>query len=128
MLYNASFNNNVLFGTTGSLSFQVGAGTSANDMVDIPQKALTGGKAGTSGGVTGADTPADVMATVIGSSDIAASQAAAVNAMKDIDVAIDKINAEHATYGVALNRFDATISGLSIANENTQGVMTLLEG
>ena len=41
-------------------------------------------------------------------------------AVKDIDVAIDKINSERATYGASQNRFDAIISNLAIANENTQ--------
>jgi flagellin len=60
------------------------------------------------------------MATVITAADIGASAAAATNAIKDIDVAIDKINSERATYGASQNRFDAIISNLAIANENTQ--------
>ncbi|NBQ86979.1 MAG: flagellin FliC [Betaproteobacteria bacterium] len=120
VLNNASFNNTALFGTTGSLSFQVGAGTTVDDVVDIPQQALSGGTAATSGSLTGASAPAAVLATVTDNADIAASQAAAVNAMKDIDAAIDRINAERATYGAALNRFEAIIANLAIANENTQ--------
>ena len=109
-----------MFGTTGTLDFQVGAGTTVNDVVQITQNALTGGTAGTSGGMTSGDTAADVMATVITGADIGASAAAATNAIKDIDVAIDKINSERATYGASQNRFDAIISNLAIANENTQ--------
>lgn len=116
----SAFNGTALFGTTGTLDFQVGAGTTANDVVQISQNALTGGTAGTSGAVTGASTAAVVMATVISAADIGASAAAATNAIKDIDVAIDKINSERATYGASQNRFDAIISNLAIANENTQ--------
>jgi len=120
VLNNASFNNTALFGTTGSMSFQVGAGTTADDVVDIAQQALSGGTAGTSGAVDSSDDPDVVLATVTDAADIAADQDAAVNAMKDIDVAIDFINAERATYGAALNRFEAVISNLAIANENTE--------
>lgn len=116
----SAFNGTALFGTTGTLDFQVGAGTTVNDVVQITQNALTGGTAGTSGGMTSGDTAADVMATVITGADIGASAAAATNAIKDIDVAIDKINSERATYGASQNRFDAIISNLAIANENTQ--------
>ena len=116
----SAFNGTALFGTTGTLDFQVGAGTTTNDVVQISQNALTGGTAGTSGAVTGASTAAVVMATVISAADIGASAAAATNAIKDIDVAIDKINSERATYGASQNRFDAIISNLAIANENTQ--------
>ena len=120
LLNDSAFNGTALFGTTGTLDFQVGAGTTTNDVVQISQNALTGGTAGTSGAVTGASTAAVVMATVISAADIGASAAAATNAIKDIDVAIDKINSERATYGASQNRFDAIISNLAIANENTQ--------
>mgnify|MGYP003347278169 CR=1 FL=1 len=92
----------------------------ADDVVNIPQQALSGGTGATSGSLTGASAPAAVLATVTDNSDIAASQVVAVNAMKDIDTAIDRINSERATYGAALNRFDAIVSNLAIANENTQ--------
>ncbi len=116
----SAFNGTALFGTTGTLDFQVGAGTTVNDVVQISQNALTGGTAGTSGGLTAADTAADVMETVITGADIGASATAATDAIKDIDIAIDKINSERATYGASQNRFDAIISNLAIANENTQ--------
>ena len=42
MLNVSAFNGTALFGTTGTLDFQVGAGTTTNDVVQISQNALTG--------------------------------------------------------------------------------------
>ena len=116
----SSFNGTSLFATTGTLNFQVGAGTTANDVVSISQNAMTGGAAAASGALTGASTAADTLATITGASDIAASAAASTNAIKDIDIALDKVNSERASYGAAQNRFDSVISTLQITNENTQ--------
>jgi flagellin len=120
VLGGSSFNGNSLFNSSTAFTFQVGAGTTTNDTVDLTRNALTGGTAGTSGAITGATAADAVMATVTTVSDIAASAAAATNAIKDIDVAIDKINSERANYGAAQNRFDSVISNLQISNENTQ--------
>lgn len=120
VLGGTSFNGTALFDSSTAFTFQVGAGTTTNDTVDITRNALTGGTAGTSGAITSATSADAVMETVTTVSDIAASAAAATNAIKDIDVALDKVNSERATYGAAQNRFDSVISTLQIANENTQ--------
>lgn len=120
VLGGSSFNGNALFDSSTAFTFQVGAGTSANDTVDLTRNALTGGTAGTSGAITGATAADAVLATVTTASDISASATAATNAIKDIDVAIDKVNSERANYGAAQNRFDSVISNLQISNENTQ--------
>ena len=49
---------------------------------------------------------------------MAASASSATNAIKDIDVALDKVNSERATYGAAQNRFESVISNLQISSEN----------
>ena len=113
-----TFNGTSLFTGSTSFSFQVGAGTTANDTVSVSRNQLSGGTAGTSGALTSSDTADKVLATITGVSDISASASAATNAIKDIDVALDKVNSERATYGAAQNRFESVISNLQISSEN----------
>ena len=114
-----TFNGTPLFTASTAFSFQVGAGTTSNDTVSITRNQLSGGTAGTSGNLDADnDTAAVVIATVTSASDIAASATAAQNAIKDIDIALDKINSERANYGAAQNRFQSIISNLQISAEN----------
>jgi flagellin len=113
-----TFNGTSLFTGSTSFAFQVGAGTTANDTVSVSRNQLSGGTAGTSGALTSSDTADKVLATITGVSDISASASAATNAIKDIDVALDKVNSERATYGAAQNRFESVISNLQISSEN----------
>ncbi|HET6435526.1 MAG TPA: flagellin [Xanthomonadaceae bacterium] len=113
-----TFNGTSLFTGSSSFAFQVGAGTTTNDVVSVTRNQLSGGTAGTSGALTSTDTAQDVLKTVTGTSDIAADATAATNAIKDIDIALDKINAERATYGAAQNRFESVIASLQISVEN----------
>src|SRR6478736_6277973 len=113
-----TFNGTSLFTGSPSFSFQVGAGTTANDTVSVSRNQLSGGTAGTSGALTSTDATDKVLATITTVSDISASASAATNAIKDIDVALDKVNSERATYGAAQNRFESVISNLQISSEN----------
>ncbi|HSR64392.1 MAG TPA: flagellin [Xanthomonadaceae bacterium] len=113
-----SFNGTSLFTGSTSFSFQVGAGTTANDVVSVSRNQLSGGTAGTSGALVSGDATDKVLATITSVSDIAADATAATNAIKDIDVALDKVNSERATYGAAQNRFESVISNLQISSEN----------
>jgi flagellin len=122
-LENGSFNGISLFGNTGTVDFQVGAGSSANDVVSVSQNALTGGTGGTSGALDpdpSVDTSDTVLTTITDVSAIDTDATAATNAIKDIDIALDRINSERATYGAAMNRFEAIISTLAVSIENTQ--------
>ncbi len=112
-----TFNGTALFTGSTSFSFQVGAGTTTNDVVAVSRNQLSGGTAGTSGGAA-ASTAADAIARVTSASDIAADATAATNAIKDIDAALDKINSERANYGAAQNRFESVIGSLQISAEN----------
>ena len=112
-----SFNGTALFTGSTSFSFQVGAGTTSNDVVSVSRNQLSGGTAGTSGGTAPA-TAADAIARVTSASDIAADATAATNAIKDIDAALDKVNSERANYGAAQNRFESVIGSLQISAEN----------
>lgn len=117
-----TFNGTSLFTGSTSFSFQVGAGTTANDSISVDRKQLSGGTAGTSGSLAASATAAVVIATVTGSagSKISGSSAtASTNAIKDIDAALDKLNGERANYGAAQNRFESVIGNLQITVENT---------
>jgi flagellin len=114
----ANFNGTALFSDSTAFAFQVGAGTTTNDTVNVTRNQLTAGVAAGTGTLTSASTAAVTIATVTGASDIAADATAATNAIKDIDVALDKINSERATYGAAQNRFESVISNLQVNVEN----------
>ncbi|HEY1069097.1 flagellin [Thermomonas sp.] len=113
-----TFNGTSLFTGSTSFAFQVGAGTTANDVVSVSRNQLSGGTAGTSGG-TAASSAADAIARVTSASAITGTDGtASTNAIKDIDVALDKLNSERATYGAAQNRFESVIGNLQISVEN----------
>jgi flagellin len=102
VLTGTKFNGNDLLSTGGTLTFQVGAGTTANiDTIDLATSDLTGGTgmaAVTSGGIT--------------------SASLATTALGNLDKAIDEITTARATFGATQNRFDAVISNLQVASEN----------
>ncbi|MBI5335637.1 MAG: flagellin FliC [Burkholderiales bacterium] len=135
------FNGTALFasGAASTLSFQVGAGTSEQDRIDIAGAVLGGGSAmGAAAAVSamsGGDSTdeANLMATVFGGWDgtngIAigggASAGTAVagtsqidDAINAIDKALDLINDKRASFGASQNRFDAVISNLQTNIEN----------
>lgn len=117
-----TFNGTALFTGSSSFSFQVGAGTTANDQIDVARNKLSGGTAATSGSIGSSASAADILATVTSSSGSKISGSdgtAARNAIKDIDKALDQVNSERAKYGAAQNRFDSVIANLQITVENT---------
>ncbi|MFN3310509.1 MAG: flagellin [Thermomonas sp.] len=115
-----TFNGTSLFTGSTSFSFQVGAGTTANDVVSVARNQLSGGTAATSGSLSSSSAANDVIKTITTASSISGADATnSTAAIKDIDVALDKINSERATYGAAQNRFDSVIGNLQITVENT---------
>lgn len=121
-----SFNNTKLFDSSQAFTFQVGANATTDDQVSVNRNNLTATSTTvTSGALTTTMTAADVLYVVStsttaanGGSDIGSTAAIAVNAIKDIDIALDKINSERAIYGATQNRFESVISNLQIAAEN----------
>ncbi len=117
------FNDTELFTASTAFAFQVGAGTNTStDQVTVTRNQLSAGTAAASGALTATSTAQDTMLTAttvskIGGTGVTATDA--LNAIAHIDVAIDKINSERATYGAAQNRFQAIISNLQVASENT---------
>jgi len=105
VLAGTTFNGKEILGAdAGTLTFQVGANTSANDSIDIATSDMTVDAKITT--VTGAS---------IGST---ANAAAIATVIQDIDTALDEINSQRAVFGASQNRFSAVITNLQTSVEN----------
>jgi flagellin len=114
VLGGTTFNGKSILGTeAGSLTFQVGANTTANDSIDIVTTDMTTAAeittvAGTYGSVD----------TTRAKIDSTADSAALATVINNIDDALDKVNSERATMGASQSRFDAVVASLQINIEN----------
>jgi len=90
----------VLGGDATSMTFQVGANTTSNDVLTIDGTDLT-----TNATVTAVTGSTATIAAAATSGDIA-------TVIDNIDSAIDEINNQRATFGATQSRFDAVISNL----------------
>ncbi|MCI1193647.1 flagellin FliC [Calidifontimicrobium sp. SYSU G02091] len=113
VLNGTTFNGEAIFTKTGSLEFQVGAGTTSNDRVSINL------------GTTSISADATLLAVttstaVIGnlSSTTAVAGTAIDAVIDDIDAALDTINSSRSVWGATQNRFEAVISSLQVNVEN----------
>ena len=99
----AQFNGKAILGADAGtdLEFQIGAGTTANDIISVTSTDMTA-EAGITD-VTGGDL-----------TDVANSK----EAMDNIDSLLTLVNGKRAEYGAVQNRFEAVISNLEIASEN----------
>lgn len=93
----------VLAADAGTLTFQVGAGTSADNRIDITTTDLTG----------------DATVTAVTGGDLT-SAANARTAMTNIDTALGTLNTQRANLGSVQNRFQFAIDNLQISGENIQ--------
>ncbi|MFN3812279.1 MAG: flagellin [Roseateles asaccharophilus] len=94
----------------GTQTFQVGANTTDNDVVDVVTTDMTA--ASDIKAVAGDDNQGTNRASIIG-------DAAALKTVVDnIDKAINLVSGERATLGAAQNRFEAVISNLQVSVEN----------
>ncbi len=84
---------------TGGLEFQVGTGTGDEDRIAVTIEAMDSASLGVDG--TSVSTQQD-----------------ASDALDAIDQAIDQVSAQRSDLGAASNRFDSTITRLSVAAEN----------
>ena len=101
-LAGTTFNGINILGTgAGTLTFQVGAGTTANDSIAVTTTRL--------------DNAASITAVTGGS---ITSASTANTAMTNIDTAIDAVTSERANYGAAQNRFESAITVLQVSSEN----------
>ncbi len=102
VLAGTSFNGVAMLGANaGAQAFQVGAGTTANDVITVTTTNLTAN--------------ATITAVTGGNITTAALSTTAIN---NIDAAITTIATERAMYGAAQNRFDSVIGNLQISAEN----------
>jgi flagellin len=90
----------LLDGSATSVSFQVGAGGTANDRI----------------AVSGVDASASGLS--IGSADITTA-ANAQSALATLDTAIDSLTGLRADFGTAQNRLESTVRSIAVAVENT---------
>lgn len=95
---NTMFNGKAVIGASaGAFTFQVGAGTTANDTISATTSDLTGVYAG--GDIT--------------------TSTNATTAMGALSTAIDALNTSRATLGAYQSRFEGVVSALSASVENT---------
>ena len=106
VISNTKFNGQELLtgagGSGGSFSFQVGAGTTADNQISIGTSNVSSSMGATQGS-----------AATLGS-----TAATALTAISAIDAALNSINSTRATMGAAQSRFESVISNLQIASEN----------
>jgi flagellin len=109
-----SFNGkNILGSGSGALDFQIGANTSADDLITISTSDMTAD--GSITAVTGNGAGGSIPPATIGS---AATTGDIGLVIDNIDGALDKVNSERAVYGATQSRFDAIISNLQVSAEN----------
>ncbi len=112
-----SFNGRQLLDNDNPTVFQVGANTGADNQITITAVNLTGASPG--GLAITAGTP-PTLGGALGSLLGAGSSAPDARlSMEAIDTALDLVNNTRATFGAAQNRFEAVISNLQVAAENT---------
>ncbi|RDI19536.1 flagellin [Pseudacidovorax intermedius] len=127
IIKNTKFNGQELLtgagGTSGSFSFQVGSNTSSDNQITVTTTNI--GAAAASGGIgapaaAGAKGTAATQLTTTGSAaSLGSSANEALDAIDAVDAAISKISSARSTFGAAQNRFEATITNLQTAAENT---------
>ncbi len=108
-----SFNGKKVLGTdAGTLSFQIGANTSANDSIDIATTDMSANSAITT--VAGTDNQGSGRAVI----DHTADSGTVRTVISNIDTALDTVSSQRATLGASQSRFDAVISNLQSSIEN----------
>lgn len=106
------FNSRDIFTSSGAGAtvFQVGANNDITNQITVSTTALRA-----AGSITAITSGGSITAP---NATLSAQQAAAQAMIDTIDTAIDEITTQRATYGAAINRFEATIMNLRNASEN----------
>ena len=101
-----TFNGKPILATDAAQDFQIGANTTANDIITISTSNMTADPSiiavTDAQAVIDSNSTTDSLKTVI----------------DNIDGALDRINSERAVYGATQSRFDAIISNLQVSAEN----------
>jgi flagellin len=106
VLGGTTFNGKTILGADATtLTFQIGANTTTDDVIEITTENLT----------TATDITAVTSGAVIDATATIGDIAAVID---DIDAAIDNVNNTRATFGATQSRFDAIISNLQQSVEN----------
>ncbi len=113
VLGGTTFNGkHVLGAEAGSMQFQVGANTTADDTITITTTDLT--TDGTITVVAGTDNTGAGRAVIDDTADITAIH----SVIDNIDIALDTVNSARATLGASQSRFESVISNLMVSVEN----------
>lgn len=108
VLGGTTFNGKAIIGSDAdNLTFQVGANTSDNDIIEVSTTDMT-----LDASIVAVTTDA---ANIIDSTTDVADLGTVID---NIDDAIDRVNNERAVYGATQNRFDSVISNLQVSVEN----------
>lgn len=106
---------NLLDGSGGTLSIQVGSNTSDNDVIDVETLNATTAELGVSG--SAAALVASGGATHDNFQDL----------IDDVDTAVETLDTNRATLGATLNRFDSVIDNLSTTSTNLSEARSRIE-
>jgi flagellin len=114
VLGGTTFNGKHVLGTeSGTLTFQVGANTTADDSIDIITANMT-----TASEITTVAGTYGSVATSRAKIDSTADTTAIATVIDNLDAALDKVNSERATMGASQSRFDAAVANLQTSIEN----------
>ena len=103
---------NVLGVDAGSMQFQVGANTTADDTIDITTIDLTADATITA--VAGTDNTGAGRAVIDNTADVTTIH----TVIDNIDTALDTVNSQRAVMGASQSRFESVITNLQISVEN----------
>jgi len=108
VLGGTTFNGKAIIGSDAdNLTFQVGANTTANDIIEVSTTNMAADAS-----ITAVTTDAtNIIDSTTSVSDLA-------TVIDNIDDAIDRVNTERAVFGATQNRFDSVISNLQVSVEN----------
>lgn len=113
VLGGTSFNGKKVLGVdAGAQTFQIGAGTTTDDSIDITTTKMTDDANIKS--VAGTDNTGAGRAKI----DNTATTAAIATVIDNIDKSIDVVTSERATLGATQNRFESVIANLQVSVEN----------
>ena len=108
ILGGTKFNGAAIFATSGSINFQVGAGTTTDDSISVSFGSTAFNANSTITGVTGS-------VASIGS----AADATAIGTVIDnLDTALNTVNEERGNWGARQTRFESVIANLQVSVEN----------
>ncbi|WP_315531145.1 flagellin domain-containing protein [Delftia acidovorans] len=108
VIKNTKFNGQELLtgsgGNAGTFQFQIGSNTASDNQISITTSDL-----------------ANAMGTAVQgtAASLGSTASTALAAVTALDGAIDAVNGKRADFGASQNRFDAVISNLQVASENT---------